>query len=34
VVKVLADPNTWKKIPIPAAIRQRLVKHLSGDRPV
>lgn len=29
VVKVLADPNTWKKIPIPAGIRERLLKHAA-----
>jgi acyl-CoA thioesterase FadM len=29
VVKVLADPNTWKKIPIPSGIRERLLKHAA-----
>lgn len=29
VVKVLADPSSWKKIPIPAEIRERLLKHLA-----
>jgi acyl-CoA thioesterase FadM len=29
VVKVLADPTTWKKIPIPAAIRVRLEAYQS-----
>lgn len=33
VVKVLADPNTWKKIAIPAQIRERLVKHLDAQPP-
>lgn len=31
VVKVMADPNTWKKIPIPADIRERLMSHLAAD---
>jgi 4-hydroxybenzoyl-CoA thioesterase len=31
VVKVLADPATWKKIPIPAGIRERLVKHAASE---
>ena len=31
VVKVLADPNTWKKIPIPSAIRERLLAHLARE---
>jgi acyl-CoA thioesterase FadM len=31
VVKVLADPNTWRKIPIPDGIRERLLAHLAGD---
>lgn len=31
VVKVLADPNTWKKIPIPSAIRGRLLAHLVRE---
>jgi acyl-CoA thioesterase FadM len=30
VVKVLADPETWTKIPIPTGIRKRLLKHASG----
>ncbi len=29
VVKVMADPTTWKKIPIPAGIRERLLKHAA-----
>jgi acyl-CoA thioesterase FadM len=33
VVKVLADPNTWKKIAIPAGIRERLLRHLTGVQP-
>ncbi len=32
VVKVLADPDTWKKVPIPPAMRERLMRHLA-DRP-
>jgi len=31
VVKVLADPNTWKKIPIPSAIRERLLARLARE---
>jgi acyl-CoA thioesterase FadM len=29
VVKVLADPKTWKKIPIPSAIREKLTAYLG-----
>jgi 4-hydroxybenzoyl-CoA thioesterase len=31
VVKVMADPSTWKKIPIPSAIRERLLAHLARE---
>ena len=31
VVKVMADPTTWKKIPIPSAIRDRLLAHLARE---
>jgi acyl-CoA thioesterase FadM len=31
VVKVLADPTTWKKIPIPSVIRERLLAHLARE---
>jgi acyl-CoA thioesterase FadM len=31
VVKVLADPATWRKIPIPDGIRARLRAYLAGD---
>lgn len=27
VVKVIADPNSWKKIPIPQRIREKLAMH-------
>ncbi len=32
VVKVLADPNTWKKIAIPAGIRERLSAYLANEQ--
>jgi acyl-CoA thioesterase FadM len=31
VVKVMADPNTWKKISIPSAIRDRLLANLARE---
>jgi acyl-CoA thioesterase FadM len=31
IVKAFADPATWKKIPIPSAIRTRLLAHLAGE---
>lgn len=31
VVKAFADPSTWTKIPIPSAIRARLLPHLAGE---
>jgi len=31
VVIVLADPIAWKKIPIPSAIRDRLLAHLARE---
>jgi acyl-CoA thioesterase FadM len=31
VVKVMADPSTWKKIPIPAGIRERLLKRVEAE---
>jgi acyl-CoA thioesterase FadM len=30
VVKVMADPNTWRKIPIPPQIRERLLRHVQA----
>jgi acyl-CoA thioesterase FadM len=29
VVKVMADPTTWKKIPIPPAIREKLLAYMA-----
>ncbi len=31
IVKVFADPAAMKKIPIPSAIRARLLSHLAGE---
>jgi acyl-CoA thioesterase FadM len=31
IVKAFADPATWKKIPIPSAIRARLLPHLASE---
>jgi acyl-CoA thioesterase FadM len=31
IVKAFADPATWKKIPIPSAIRARLLAHLASE---
>jgi acyl-CoA thioesterase FadM len=31
IVKAFADPATWKKIPIPSAIRTRLLTHLASE---
>jgi acyl-CoA thioesterase FadM len=31
VVKVMADPRTWKKIAIPDGIRKRLLANLAGE---
>ena len=31
IVKAFADPATWTKMPIPSAIRARLLAHLSGE---
>jgi acyl-CoA thioesterase FadM len=31
VVKVMADPKTWKKVPIPSAIRERLLARLARE---
>ena len=31
IVKAFADPATWKKMPIPSAIRARLLPHLAGE---
>jgi acyl-CoA thioesterase FadM len=31
IVKVFADPAAMRKIPIPSAIRARLVSHLAGE---
>lgn len=31
IVKAFADPATWTKIPIPSAIRTRLIAHLASE---
>ena len=31
IVKAFADPATWTKIPIPSAIRSRLLPHLASE---